>query len=360
MKPPSCVSRALVALLVALAALAGCKGLPHPKGVPRKYSAPEVPQAILDADADLRAGRNDAAFARSRIARKVRGLPAEQRSELESLLQRSAERYIAELSAPGSSPKPLKAIFDLDLPMPQAVAAGEGAARLYYARGKRFKTFRFIKRIDKKHPHHYSKVGIGSLLAAVGFDLASDPRRYGLFFKYRNSAPQVLEYLVINYPNHPRCAEAYDALAQIYEEQGLWEDAIARREDLLLWHSGSPYVALSKARIPHLRLRSLASPEYDHTALERALAELDAWLARYPRHELRETVEVDRLDCLRRLTDAHMIVARFYKRVRNPAGAEYHARRAVDFARIAQYPDQLEEARDLLEGVVAAKQEQSS
>ena len=61
----------------------------------------------------------------------------------------------------------------------------------------------------------------------------------------------------------------------------------------------------------------------------------------------------DLLDCLRRLADNDLIVARFYRRVDNPTGAEFRARRGLETAREGGDPEQIAEGERLLQDVLA-------
>jgi hypothetical protein len=57
------------------------------------------------------------------------------------------------------------------------------------------------------------------------------------------------------------------------------------------------------------------------------------------------------VDCLQRLADNDMVVARFYRTVDSPAGARQHAARALETAKRAGNPGQLEEIRAFLEAL---------
>ncbi len=57
------------------------------------------------------------------------------------------------------------------------------------------------------------------------------------------------------------------------------------------------------------------------------------------------------IDCLQRLADNDMVVARFYRTVLSATGARQHAARALEFAKRAGNPEQLEEIRTFLAAV---------
>ena len=97
----------------------------------------------------------------------------------------------------------------------------------------------------------------------------------------------------------------------------------------------------------------LTSPEYDRTELTKTRAELEAWLANHPRHDLVTEVRSDLTDCVQRLADSDLSVARFYRRVNNPTGAEYHARRALEEAMDGTDEEQRAEATELLREILA-------
>src|SRR4030095_13663101 len=106
-------------------------------------------------------------------------------------------------------------------------------------------------------------------LGELGLELSKDHTKFLFFYDRQEDAAEVLEYLILNYPRAPRCDEAYDTLARIYEDDREWSYAIDRLEKLVLNHPDSPLRAQSEANIPRLRLASIESPEYDRGALER-------------------------------------------------------------------------------------------
>ena len=79
-----------------------------------------------------------------------------------------------------------------------------------------------------------------------------------------------------------------------------------------------------------------------------------AWL---DDHELTATADLidevrrDRTDAIRRLADSDLQIARFYRTVDAPIGAQNHARRAYDLAREGGDEDQVAEAGALLESL---------
>ena len=341
--------------LWALLLLGACKALTRPEGVPAELEVGQVPLELEVARDELQVGRVHEAFFRTKAAREAEDLPADLRVEAESLFERATIALIELHSGPEGDSEVLEELLGFEgVRVPLAVRAGVRAARLLYDRdAERSDAFRLIKKVDEKFPHHQERVAAGDLLAEIGFSFAQDDRRYGFFFKYRDHATPVLEYLVLNYPNQEQCDRAYFTLAQLYEQSKLWSLAINRHEDLVLWHPTSPLVTAARARIPHLRLQSQASPEYDRHEIELALEESEVWLSRFSDPELEESVKASRLDALQRLADNDLIVAQFYLRVGNRSGAERHARRAVDTARTGGVEPQIRETEQLLARIVA-------
>jgi hypothetical protein len=158
----------------------------------------------------------------------------------------------------------------------------------------------------------------------------------------------VLEYFVQNHPEHPDGPKAYSLLAAMYEEERAFANAIRRNRDLLLEYPGSYQAVAARARIPHLRLAQLSSPEYDRIELKIAQGELLSWLEDHGAHVLGAEVRIDLADCLQRLTDSDLSIARFYETVENSTGFEFHARRALEEARQGGNEEQVAEAMDLL------------
>ena len=208
-----------------------------------------------------------------------------------------------------------------------------------------------IKRIDQRYPSHAMRNEAGTLLSQIGDSYFEDKRRRFFLFPYSSRAPGVYEYLSTAHPTHPATDDALVRLAEIYEKNRSFQIAIDRHRDLILWAEDSPYRVASEAAIPRLRLADLDGPEYGRDWMLQALEELDAWVVTYGDHQLRREVDLTRVDCLQRLADNDMIVADFYRTVKNPEGARQHASRALEYARRAGNPDQLDEIRTFLEKV---------
>ena len=340
-------------LLACLALCTACSSFNSPIdwNKPRIKGPEQVPAAIEQAQREVDEGNSERALERLQVAQEVRGLSAETRDQLSTLIEQVVEIRIEELGQEGEDPKQLAKMLDLSLPNQLAVAAGVQAARMYLADDKPFKAFKLLRKVEEKFPRHHGKVDAGAILADAGLQLADDPRSILGFFAKRDDGIQVLEYLVITYPSEPRCADAYFKLAQIYEEDRLWLLARQRHEDLRLWHPQSTHAIASEASIPRLRLRALKSPEYERRELLKARFELEEWLRSHAGHELERRVRIDYTDCLLRLIENDLSVARFYRRVDKIPGARLHGERALADARNAQLADAERRARALLDSL---------
>jgi tetratricopeptide (TPR) repeat protein len=332
----------LIAIPLALLALGtGCSTVKSwlpggPERIPSKLDAEQVPHAIERAEAALAAGDAERALAWMTSAAEASGLPTEQREQVQRLLERSAEARVEELSTSGSDPDELADMLDLELPRQIVVTAAVRAARTMFEAGDRMDAYHLIKKTDTKFPLHHERIAAGDLLYEIGASLAADKSSFLGLFKKSDDAQEVLEYLILYYPWATNCDHAYATLAAIYEDDKEWELAIDRHEKLVLNHSSSPLRVTSQAAVPRLRLAALRSPEYDRSELLRAKHELEEWLRAYSGNELEPTVRLYLADCMRRLSDNDLIVARFYRTVDNPFGARRHAERALEEARVAQ------------------------
>jgi hypothetical protein len=307
-----------------------------------------VPAAIETARADFEAGRTADALARVRSAREVSGLEPDTRNQLDLMIEKFAERRIQELSKPGSKPGDLADVFELGLPMTLAVEAGVGAARLWLDQNHPYKAYSQLKKVETKYPRHPGKVEAGSILFQAGMQMADDPWTFLGFFATRDDGIEVLEFLVLTYPLEKHCDEAFFKLAQMYEEDRLWVLARQRHEELLYSHIKSPLAVQSEARIPHLRLAGLSSPEYDRKELLKARGELEVWLEHHADHELAPQVRVDYADCMQRIVASDMGIARFYRRISEPFGARFHAARALETAKLTNDETLIASAQGLL------------
>jgi hypothetical protein len=342
--------RAFALSLVPLV-LGGCAIVPSWAGggnIPKALEPAKVPEAIKTAEHDLEKGRTEQALERMRAASLAKDLEPELRDQVQRVLEKAAEKRIAELSAPGSDPDALADLLDLDLPRQIAVTAGLRAARMELEAGHGTDAFELVKKIDKKFPLHHERIASGDLLADIGFSLLTARTGWFGWFSGRDDAQEVLEYLILNAPWCSRCDQAYWKLADLYEEDRRWSLGIERLEQLVLNHPTSPLRPAAQARIPRLRIASIESPEYDRAALIRARGELETWLRGYAGHELEHSVRLALAECLTRLAENDLTVAGFYARVGSPGGVRHHATRAVEEATSAGDASRVARAEKLL------------
>lgn len=335
--------------LLALAALASCAGsLPRPKGIPVKYDPSQVPAALVSAREELlRADGTTAAVAHLAAAQAAGPLSTEISAGVQALLVEAVSKRLDELRG-SSEVDELKAIAELELPRDLAVRAALGAARALLNQGERVGCKEYIVKTDGRYPLHARRAESGRLLFEAGHSLATDEGKYFGFRSFRPLAGEVLEYFVQHHPEHANGAEAYSLLAAIYEDDRDFTGAIRRNRDLLLEYPGSYQAVGARARIPHLRLAQLAHPEYDRVEMQVAQDELLAWLDDNGSHSLGDQVRIDLADCMQRLTDSDIAIARFYETVGNRTGFAFHARRALEQAREGGNPEQIAEAESLL------------
>ena len=320
----------LLGALLGILLLASCTSLPF-RG--ERLRRPEdVPAALERAERRFAAGRTGEALEILRQARKVSGLPIEVRGQIDVGIERYADKRIEELSRPGSDPGELADLLELNLPRQLAVTAGVRAARMRLEEGRPYKAFKLIKKVDSQYPLHHERREAGEILARAGLALADDPWSFLGLFRRRDDGIEVLEYLVVNYPSEARCDEAYFKLGVVYAEDGLWDLARQRFEDLVLNYRGSPLAVQAEALIPRMRLLAIQSPEYDRSQLVKARVELETWLERHAGSDLEPSVRIDLADCLQRLVEGDLSIARFYHRVHRSFGARFHAQRALEVA----------------------------
>lgn len=349
---PHARPRAAGALALALA-LAGCASGDGIKRA-KPMDPVKVPAALAEAEAVIAAGDAapvedlERAVKAMRSARVTEGVDPEVRRRVQLALEASA----SDLVRRGDDPAPLKELIESELPMRLVAQAGVRAAELQLEDGERMKSFKTIRALDRRYPSHTQRQEAGQLLARAGQSLAADRGRYLLFFKYRSLAPEVLEYLALEYPQHPETDDGLWTLAGIYEDRRLWADAIVKHQELVLWAPDSPYRVASEAAIPRLRLTSMDRPDYARDTLLAARDELLRWLTNHPNDASRPDVERMLVDARQRLADNDLITARFYRTVDSPAGVRFHALRAEAEARLAGNVDQVREAEALLAGAI--------
>lgn len=331
--------KALFTLLIMLAlSVSSCRTIGRITGlkpIPDDLDRKEVEPTIERSRTYLLDGDPERAMKWMQAAAATTGLSPSLKREVRELLEESARAYIRELSKEPVQADELADFLGLELPRQILVEAVLRAAEELSHQGEQVEAFRLIKRLDQKYPTHHLRTDAGRILADVGLEISRDESKFLFLFPRRDRAKEVLEYLVLNYPSERRCPEAYATLAWLYEIDEDWELAIERHQDLLLYHADTLTAISSEARIPKLRLISITSPEYDRQQLVRAREELEAWLERHPGLQLEETVRLDLTECFLRLHESDMDIARFYLRVENRFGAEFHSKRAAAEARSA-------------------------
>ena len=340
--------RGLLLGLLALSgsALAGCRSSSYDDVDP--VSAGEH---IDLAQQDIQAGILQRALERLVAVREVQGLDPDLRARDEELLEEAARRRFEELKESDSGE--FEDLYDASLPERLKAQAGILAAERMLADGRRVSAYKMIKKVDQALPSHSERVLAGDVLARAGLSLIRDEGRYYLLFRYRTRGIQALEYLVVNYPLDPHCPEAYDALAQTYEQIDELDQAIERCEDLLLYHPQSVYAVVAGVRLPYLRMKRMRRDDYDREELLRAHRELQLWLERHPEHELASWGRELARECQARLVRSDLGLARYYERTGRSYGVRIHAERALRTAQDAGLTEEARAARELLDGAGA-------
>lgn len=342
------VRAGLLALIGAFALLSSCSS--SPISARGKLSPSAVPAAIERARSTPASEASDRTLAEvvGDLLRATRSeLGTDQRTAVTQLL----ERWTRELATRSNRPGDLEDLAEAEMPARTAVPAALRAARLHLDAGRRDRALRVIRRLDLRFPAHAQKDEAGDLLYEIARSFQEDKRARLFLFPYSARAPEVYEYLSTEYPTHDKSDDALVELADAYAKDRRYDLAIERHKDLLLWSRNSPHVIASEAAIPQLRLDDLDGPEYGRDELQVAERELLEWIQRHGNHELRPQVDRALVDCLQRLADNDLVVARFYRRVKNPEGARNHAMRGLEYARRSGNQDQQAELRDFLASV---------
>lgn len=344
--------RRLVPLALVLPALLGCasaRGFFDRSEHPISEAEPGNAELYLDlAEEELAKGETWRAVERLIAVREIQNLPPELRVRSEELIDRGAELLQAEAERPGSDLSLLEELWELDLSPRMRARAGVRYAERLLEEGRRVSAYKQVREVEEELPGHGERASAGRVLSEAGHSLIQDPGRYYLFMSYATRGAAALEFLVLTYPLDPGCPAAYAALARHYEREDELELAIARHEDLLLYHPSSPEADASEAAIPRLRLDRLERADHDRSELLRALSEAQAWLARHPGAPLEAEVRATEQRCYRVLAESDLILSRYYRRTGSSFGSRMHAERALAEATQAEDQGRAEEARALL------------
>ncbi len=316
-----------------------------------------IDEELNRAEWDIDEGNTLLALERLQRVREIDGLDAEARNRSELLLERASVGRLNQLIQTRASADDLEELFEEDVPKRVRVTAGVVAARRLLEDNEPLEAYSMIRRVDEEFTSHHERAAAGDILAEAGFSLAESTEKHLLFFSVRARAPEVLEYLVLNYPSNRNGEQAYLTLAELYEDDREYELALERYEDLLLYYRDSAYGAYAEARIPELRLRLIVGPEYDRAQIERAELELLNWLERHSDNELTSYVLETLAESRRLKMDSDLSIAAFYRRVDNRFGARLHASRALDLAVLTQDAERIQRANQILDDVLPAEPE---
>lgn len=374
----------LLSLLACAALCSGCWSTKAPTyKLPSGYTLEQVPRVITVAQEDIRENDDPGlAFARLNLALETTGATGQERLELERVRAGAAEALLERLRLENAPPEHFTPLVDGGLNRNLEVRSRIAQARAWLNRSERIKAYREIKKMDGLHPFHSERQASGRLLFDAGMSLAEDRGKYGIFFRFRRLAPEVLEYFTTTYytgewdagiPNelstvHPELSPrecgplAYETLSNLYSEIGEDDLSIQRRKDLNVFYGGSVRVPSNRARIPRLRLDSIGQADHDRGPIDLARVELKAWLEDFDDQNLpeEEGVRRDLLHAYQMLADHDAIVANFYRTVKNRAGEETHLRRAVEMADQGGSPEQIDALRERLQQFLASTPPASS
>ncbi|MFT5289008.1 MAG: tetratricopeptide (TPR) repeat protein [Planctomycetota bacterium] len=300
----------------------------------------DIIEAMAQVDSDLAAGRSGTALRRCAGVQALRNLPAELRIRSNAQADAAVRDLALDANAEDGrwSATQMEAFSSLDLPQVQKARLAVGAGQAHLRENSRIRAFKFLRDFEAKNPGHPERLGAGDVLAVAGFSMITDNGRYGIFGRYRSRGVGALELLVLRYPFHPRCAEAYVGLANAYEIRGDLDLAIERLEDLLLYHPDDARGPTAQARLPRLRMEQVERDDFDRAEIERAREEFEAWIARYDTQGGDDTQQLANVRaqlsiCYLRLANNDLIVSRYHKRIHQSFGTRQHAERALDQAR---------------------------
>ncbi|MFT5285502.1 MAG: hypothetical protein ACI8TQ_001667 [Planctomycetota bacterium] len=351
-------SRPLAPLLVVLSLGFGSCQSHDPHLVPFSASDPERQGKLLEigqeldlVEVELEQGSIEHALELVQDIRDSGIFDAEIRHRTELLLEVCATRRLDELIANKGSVHEFEDLFEDDVPKNVRVSAGIAGARRQLEENEPIEAYSLIRRIDGEFSSHHERAAAGDILAQAGFALSVSTRYRLWLFSYRARAPEVLEYLVLNYPSNFNGERAYMILAELYEEDDELEFALERYEDLLLYYRTSQFVPQAEAKVPALRLQLIKGPNYDRSEILSAKRELLDWLARHPGHQLESQVLDSLQECYALEIDSDLFVAKFYRRVDKMIGARMHADRALAVAVEVGDLARADHAREILENV---------
>jgi hypothetical protein len=304
---------------------------------------------IQEARAEYDAGELDIALDRLARLHQTSSIDPALRKQAGGLLNDTCVAVIAQLLEEGD-PDSLDRIYALELPPRLRVEAGIAAARAYLDEGERVQCFKIVRKVERKFPLHHMGLPAGDLLLEAGLSLAADDSTWFLFFSpAKDRALETLDFMVLNYPFHPGCDQALNALAKLYEDANWHERAITNYEDLVAFYPESALAPEAQARIPLLRLYQMDRADNDRAEILRSRDEARTWLERYPNNELSEPMRALFDEAETRLVKNDLVVARFYLRVNEAFGAELHAKRALEEAQYAANEALVKEATLVLE-----------
>ena len=120
------------------------------------------------------------------------------------------------------------------------------SARPHFENQDRADSFDTLRRIDQLYPSHPYGQEAGDLLFEIAEAYRTDTGRRFFIFKYSARAPAIYEYLSAEYPTHEKTDDALFTLAGIYEGERLFDVAIEKHLELIVWAQSRPTASKAK------------------------------------------------------------------------------------------------------------------
>jgi len=194
-------------------------------------------------------------------------------------------------------------------------------ARSLVDSGEPWQAHMVLRSFADDHPHSELRDEVIDLQFQIGKTLCASNKSFLFFYSDRHRGRVTLEHLVTRYPDCIYLDDSLRLLGDMAFEDGDYERAEQRYQELMRRRPESEWVGLARFRFAMSITRSLRGPEYDLDKMQQATKELQAFLENPPENP--KFID-EAHTALRRLLDwqaqRHVIVADFYARVDNPFG----------------------------------------
>ncbi|MFK7743381.1 MAG: tol-pal system YbgF family protein [Planctomycetota bacterium] len=197
-------------------------------------------------------------------------------------------------------------------------------------RGKPWRAYLALDEFNDLYPYSERRGRVVEILWQASKAMFERDSNVLFFWSDRNGGRTVLEHLITRNPDTQRLADALRILGDIEFENGNYEMAQERYRDIILNRPESDWRFYAQFRFAMSIVAGLRGPDYDLDRMQHAVTELRGFLDNAPENpEMRGEAERALQQVLGWQMQRHLLVADYYRTLKNIAGQRLHLQQAT-------------------------------